>query len=68
VPDADDKRAKQILLTKSGEKTIERIMQALDRRLARLFEGWTKEEVTKFASSLERFAHALTTEMENDRD
>lgn len=67
-PDAADKRAKRIVLTKSGEKTIERIMQALDHRLARLFEGWTKEEVTKFSSSLERFAHALTNEMENDRD
>src|SRR5271154_5663636 len=28
-PDADDKRAKRITLTKSGEKTIERIMLAV---------------------------------------
>jgi DNA-binding MarR family transcriptional regulator len=67
-PDADDKRAKRIALTKSGEKIIERIMLAFNHRLTRLFEGWTKEEVTIFSSSLEKFAHALTDEMENDRD
>jgi DNA-binding MarR family transcriptional regulator len=67
-PDAEDKRAKRITLTRSGVKTIERIMLAVNHRLTRLFEGWTKEEVTMFSSSLERFAHALTDEMENDRD
>jgi DNA-binding MarR family transcriptional regulator len=67
-PDADDKRAKRIALTKSGEKTIERITLALYHRLTRLFEGWTNEEVTNFSSSLEKFAHALTNEMENDND
>jgi DNA-binding MarR family transcriptional regulator len=67
-PDVEDKRAKRITLTRSGEKTIERIMVAVNNRLTRLFEGWTKEEVTMFSSSLERFAHALTDEMENDRD
>jgi DNA-binding MarR family transcriptional regulator len=67
-PDADDKRAKRVALTKSGEKIIERIMVAVNHRLTRLFEGWTKEEVTIFSSSLEKFAHALTIEMENDRD
>jgi DNA-binding MarR family transcriptional regulator len=67
-PDVDDKRAKRVALTKSGEKIIERIMLAVNHRLTRLFEGWTKEEVTIFSSSLEKFAHALTIEMENDRD
>jgi len=67
-PDADDKRAKRVALTKSGEKIIERIMLAVNHRLTRLFEGWTKEEVTIFSSSLEKFAHALTIEMESDRD
>ena len=66
--DADDKRAKHIGLTKSGEKIIERIMIAVNLRLTRLFEGWTREEVTVFSSSLERFALALTDEMESDRD
>jgi DNA-binding MarR family transcriptional regulator len=67
-PDADDKRAKRVALTKSGEKIIERIMLAVDHRMSRLFEGWTNEEVTTFSSSLEKFARALTDEMENDRD
>jgi DNA-binding MarR family transcriptional regulator len=67
-PDVDDKRAKRISLTKSGEKIIERIMIAVNHRLTRLFEGWTEEEATIFSSSLEKFAHALTNEMENDRD
>ena len=68
TPDVDDKRAKRVAITKSGEKTIERIMLAANHRLSRLFEGWTKEEVTIFSSSLDKFAHALTKEMENDRD
>jgi DNA-binding MarR family transcriptional regulator len=67
-PDAEDKRAKRITLTRSGVKTIERIMLAVNRRLTRLFEGWTKEEVAIFSSSLERFTHAMTREMESDRD
>jgi DNA-binding MarR family transcriptional regulator len=67
-PDADDKRAKRVALTKSGEKIIERIMVAVNHRLTRLFDGWTNEEVTRFSASLEKFAHALTTEMENYRD
>jgi DNA-binding MarR family transcriptional regulator len=68
TPDVDDKRAKRVTITKSGEKTIERITLAANHRLARLFEGWSKEEVTIFSSSLDKFAHALTKEMENDRD
>jgi DNA-binding MarR family transcriptional regulator len=67
-PDTEDKRAKRVSLTKSGEKTIERIMVAVNQRLARLFEGWSRNEVTVFSSSLDKFAHALTNEMENDRD
>jgi DNA-binding MarR family transcriptional regulator len=67
-PDTEDKRAKRVSLTKSGDETIERIMVAVNHRLTRLFEGWTQEEVTVFSSSLDKFAHALTNEMENDRD
>jgi DNA-binding MarR family transcriptional regulator len=67
-PDVSDKRAKRIVLTKSGEMTIERITIAINHRLTRLFEGWTNDEVTKFSSSLDKFAHALINEMENDRD
>jgi DNA-binding MarR family transcriptional regulator len=67
-PDANDKRAKRISLTKSGEKTIERVTLAIHRRLTRLFEGWTSDEVTNFATSLDRFAHALSNEFEGERD
>lgn len=66
--DPDDKRAKRISLTRSGEKTIDRMLSALNKRLARLFEGWESDELSTFVISLERFAESLTTEMENDRD
>ncbi len=68
TPDTEDKRAKRITLTKSGIKTIDRIMIAVNHRFARLFEGWSEEEVSSFSLSLDKFAHALTKEMENDRD
>ncbi len=68
VPDVDDKRAKRIGLTTRGEKTIDRLLAALHNRLARLFTGWTNDEVAPFAASLERFAESLTNEMESDRD
>ncbi|HWD95449.1 MAG TPA: MarR family transcriptional regulator [Acidimicrobiales bacterium] len=68
VPDPEDKRAKRISLTRSGEKTIDRMLAAINNRLARLFTDWTGEELTPFVASLERFAKSLTTEMENDRD
>jgi DNA-binding MarR family transcriptional regulator len=64
TPDPDDKRAKRITLTKSGEKTIDRIMMAANHRFARLFEGWSEEEISSFSLSLDKFAHALTKEME----
>jgi DNA-binding MarR family transcriptional regulator len=68
TPDTEDKRAKRITLTKSGEKTIDRIMIAVNHRFARLFEGWSEEEVSSFSMSLDKFARALTKEMEKDRD
>lgn len=68
VPDPDDKRAKRISLTASGKKTIDRMLVAMNKRLTRLFAGWTDDEVAPFAASLERFAQALTIEMEDDRD
>lgn len=68
VPDVDDKRAKRISLTRSGEKTTDRMLAAIYKRLARLFEGWDEDEFASFVTSLERFAESLTAEMENDRD
>jgi DNA-binding MarR family transcriptional regulator len=68
TPDVDDKRAKRITLTKSGEKTIDRIMLAVNHRFARLFEGWGEKEIASFSLSLDKFAQAVRNEMENDRD
>jgi DNA-binding MarR family transcriptional regulator len=68
TPDVADKRAKRITLTKSGEKTIDRIMLAVNHRFARLFEGWSEKEITSFSLSLDKFAQAIRNEMENDRD
>jgi DNA-binding MarR family transcriptional regulator len=68
LPDPEDKRAKRISLTPSGDKTIEQMLAAIHKRLARLFTDWTSEELTSFVASLERFATSLTDEMENDRD
>ncbi|HEY1826044.1 MAG TPA: MarR family transcriptional regulator [Acidimicrobiales bacterium] len=67
-PDPEDKRAKLIALTHSGEETIDRIMVAVQHRFARLFEGWEEDEVSIFATSLDKFAQAITKEMESDRD
>jgi DNA-binding MarR family transcriptional regulator len=68
VPDPDDKRAKRISLTARGEKIIDRMLAAIHKRLARLFTGWTDDEVAPFVDSLERFAQALTEDLENSRD
>ncbi len=68
TPDVEDKRAKRITLTKSGEKTIDRIMLAVNHRFARLFEGWSEKEIATFSLSLDKFAQAVRNEMENDRD
>lgn len=68
LPDPEDKRAKRISLTPSGDETIERMLAAIHKRLARLFTDWTNEELTSFVASLERFATSLTDEVENDRD
>jgi DNA-binding MarR family transcriptional regulator len=68
VPDPDDKRAKRVKLTRSGEKAIDHVLAAMNNRLARLFHDWTSDELAGFVASLERFAQSLTAEMENDRD
>jgi DNA-binding MarR family transcriptional regulator len=67
-PDAEDKRATRIQLTSAGEATLQLVLKAHKKRLARLFDSWTKEELRSFSSSMGRFAEALTDEMENERD
>jgi DNA-binding MarR family transcriptional regulator len=66
--DPEDKRATRIRLTSSGEETLQLVLAAHKRRLARLFADWTAEELRSFASSMSRFAEVLTRDMENDRD
>lgn len=67
-PDPEDKRATRIQLTSDGEDTLERVLDARRKRLARLFGGWTHKELRSFSSSLSRFAEILTNEMEIYRD
>jgi DNA-binding MarR family transcriptional regulator len=67
-PDAEDRRATRIQLTSAGEATLQLVLKAHKKRLARLFDSWTKEELRSFSSSMGRFAEALTDEMENERD
>jgi DNA-binding MarR family transcriptional regulator len=66
--DPEDKRATRIRLTSLGEETLQLVLAAHKRRLARLFADWTAEELRSFASSMSRFAEVLTKDMENDRD
>lgn len=66
--DPDDKRATRIQLTSDGEATLALVLAAHKKRLARLFDGWTKEELRSFSSSMGRFAETLTNEMEMYRD
>jgi DNA-binding MarR family transcriptional regulator len=67
-PDLEDKRATRIQLTSDGEETLERVLDARRKRLARLFDGWTSKELRSFSASLSRFAEILTSEMEIYRD
>ncbi len=53
---------------KHGEETLQRVMAAGKKRLARLFEGWTKSEIEELTVSMSKLADALKTEMENNRE
>lgn len=66
--DPEDKRATRIRITSSGEATLQLVLNAHKKRLARLFDEWTAEELQSFSSSLGSFAEALTKDMENYRD
>ncbi|MHB8379886.1 MAG: MarR family transcriptional regulator [Acidimicrobiales bacterium] len=66
--DPEDRRATRIRLTSSGEETLQLVLRAHKKRLARLFDDWTAEELKRFGISMSRFAEALTKDMENVRD
>lgn len=68
TPDPEDKRAKLITLTPAGEEVTDRVMVAVKHRFARLFDGWSAQEISEFSTSLDKFAQAITKEMETDRD
>jgi DNA-binding MarR family transcriptional regulator len=67
-PDIEDKRAKRITLTATGDETLARVMQAGKNRLAKLFEGWTQQEIDELTTSMGKLATALTREMESYRE
>jgi DNA-binding MarR family transcriptional regulator len=66
--DHEDRRATRIQLTAAGRDSLERVLRAHRERLARLFEEWNESDLTAFAAMLERFAGAVRSEMEKNRD
>jgi len=66
--DPEDRRATRIQLTSDGRDTLERVLVAHRDRLARWFEEWNENDVAAFATMLERFAGAVRSEMEKNRD
>ncbi len=66
--DLEDKRATRIRLTSAGEATLKLVQKAHKKRLARLFDDWTAQELRGFSTSMGRFAEVLTKDMEKYRD
>lgn len=66
--DHEDRRATRIRLTPAGRDTLERVLGAHRELLARFFEEWSEKDVAAFAAMLERFAAAVRSEMEKNRD
>ncbi|HVA52785.1 MAG TPA: MarR family transcriptional regulator [Acidimicrobiales bacterium] len=60
--DPEDKRATRIRLTSSGEETLELVLRAHKKRLARLFDDWSAVELQSFSSLMGKFAEELTKE------
>ncbi len=67
-PEVEDKRAKRVALTPSGDETLQRVMAAGKKRLGRLFVGWTKQEIEELTGSMGKLADALRVEMESNRE
>jgi DNA-binding MarR family transcriptional regulator len=66
-PDPDDGRATRIRLTRSGQQTLERVLQAKREWFEHLVDGWDPAELATFASLLGRFANALQHDLEDAR-
>jgi DNA-binding MarR family transcriptional regulator len=66
-PEIEDRRAKRVALTPTGDQTLQRVMAAGKKRLARLFVGWTKEEIETLSALMSKLANAFQGEMGNIR-
>jgi DNA-binding MarR family transcriptional regulator len=64
-PEVEDRRAKRVALTPNGDETLQRVMDAGKKRLARLFVGWTRQEIEELNASMSKLADAFQVEMES---
>ncbi|MCU1363002.1 MAG: putative MarR-family transcriptional regulator [Acidimicrobiaceae bacterium] len=67
-PEVEDKRAKRVALTASGDETLQRVLAAGKNRLGRLLADWTRPEIEELTLSMGKFADALKKEMESNRE
>jgi DNA-binding MarR family transcriptional regulator len=67
-PDPDDGRASRITLTRAGQRTIERVLDARREWYEHLVEDWDEADLATFASLLGRFAASLERDVEDARD
>jgi DNA-binding MarR family transcriptional regulator len=67
-PDPDDGRASRITLTRAGQRTIERVLDARREWYDHLVEDWDEADLATFASLLGRFAASLERDVEDARD
>jgi DNA-binding MarR family transcriptional regulator len=67
-PDPDDGRASRITLTRAGQRTIERVLDARREWYDHLVEYWDEADLATFASLLGRFAASLERDVEDARD
>ncbi len=57
--DPDDGRATRIMLTPTGRRSIERVLEARRQWLDRVVEGWDEDDLATFATLLGKFASSL---------
>jgi DNA-binding MarR family transcriptional regulator len=65
--DPDDRRATRITMTRSGRRTLERVLEARRDWYDRLLEGWDDADLATFASLLGRFSAALERDLGDAR-
>lgn len=57
--DPDDGRATRIMLTPTGRRSIDRVLEARRQWLDRVVEGWDEDDLATFATLLGKFASSL---------